>query len=256
MEDSHTFEITRDANAGGGFQVAIVAPPSESNEPAIVCIGSVASDGPASQAGMDEGYVGWRIVSVNDVGVDATTYSAALDATRIPQHTFMLTVRRPRSGEFTVASLGAGSNRIEAERYIDPRDLNIYLHEREDGSAEVRLTAPSFLVQNLTRDVIDEMFQALGLMRSELSQAQVAQLAEEEAAAGEKDVDSVDDSHRCIICLNKQRAIVLQPCSHWTTCHKCTVLLRRVGKCPICRQRIEDVKVFSDLAPTDTVYIP
>merc|ERR1719198_2079428 len=98
------------------------------------------------------------------------------------------------------------------------------------------------MIQNFQQSITSAL-QELGHLRAELSEEEAAAIAEEERAAAVLDTDALDDSNRCVVCLTKQRAILLLPCRHLATCHGCTVLVRRSGKCPLCRQRIDNVKI-------------
>ena len=40
----------------------------------------------------------------------------------------------------------------------------------------------------------------------------------------------------CVVCLDREREVVLDPCRHFCLCKQCSESL---GKCPICRQHIE-----------------
>merc|ERR1711862_850067 len=106
------------------------------------------------------------------------------------------------------------------------------------------------------RQRLQHILEQMGVVRRDMTPEEMEALAEEERAAAEKDVDAVGDASACVCCLTKQRAIVLQPCRHLVTCHKCTVLLRRMGKCPLCRERIADVKVASNMSSEETVFAP
>lgn len=40
----------------------------------------------------------------------------------------------------------------------------------------------------------------------------------------------------CVVCLDKQKTILLQPCNHFCLCENCEEMMT---KCPLCRERIE-----------------
>jgi len=44
------------------------------------------------------------------------------------------------------------------------------------------------------------------------------------------------DEIRCVICLDKVRTILFQPCNHLVCCTKCSKIVN--SKCPICRKEI------------------
>jgi hypothetical protein len=52
-----------------------------------------------------------------------------------------------------------------------------------------------------------------------------------------RDDDGADGGGNCSICLSNPLEVVLQPCGHVCTCRDCG---RRLEKCPICRQDIDD----------------
>merc|ERR1712129_412304 len=129
--------------------------------------------------------------------------------------------------------------------------------EGANGCMQLRVALAARLLESFGGEgVLRELLEQIGLARSGLSAQEATALAEEENVAAELDIDSVDDLQRCVVCFSKQRAILLLPCRHLATCHKCTVLLRRMGKCPLCRQQIDDVKSASELAADDTFYVP
>lgn len=259
-----TFTITRDEDAGGGFLVALLHDmrPGEEHQK-IVTIGSVTSGGPASRAGMTDEHVGWRIEQVNGKNVDASTCHDALDETRAPNRSFSLTAKKPRTGDITVGSVDVASNSGVAARFVDQEDIDrvqVGVRDFGDGNVQFRVSLPPHLAAMVAPNlhVLEDVLREMNLLRTELAcdEAQAEALAEEEMKAAELDVDAADKPHECVCCLTKQRSVVLLPCKHFVTCHRCTVLVRRNGKCPVCRQRIEDTRLVSELAPGDPLFMP
>lgn len=247
---SLTFEISRDDNAGGGFSIATLSSPGK---PRSVVIGKVDVEGPAATAGMRQEHIGWHIIQVNGCDVDAETCASALDATRVPGQLFSLTVRSPRTGDLTVSS------DLTARRHIDNRDLDNIAFHANPVQGSVRIEIPQYLLEavgpQMMREVLLQNLQNLVTMRQDLDPAEKAALEEEELRAGENDVETLDESLRCVVCLSMKRAIQLLPCRHFATCHKCTVIVRRMGRCPLCREGIDDVKEAHELGPGDAPYI-
>lgn len=257
VADVKTFDITRDEDSGGGFHVGLLAYDVLGESYETVTIGHVEAGGPASRAGMDVEHIGWRVVRVDGQDVDGTTCLAALDATRAPRQRFTLSVQRPLSGELTLTSADPEANTGQIGRYVNPQDMDISFQEGANGCMQLRVALASRLLASVGGErMLQELLQQLGLARAELNVQEAAALAEEENIAAELDIDCVDDLQRCVVCLSKQRAVLLLPCRHLATCHKCTVLLRRMGKCPLCRQQIDDVKIASELTAEDTFYVP
>jgi hypothetical protein len=53
---------------------------------------------------------------------------------------------------------------------------------------------------------------------------------------------SSSDKHVCVVCMDKDKNILLGPCNHLCVCQDCSVPLK---KCPMCRGDIEKkTKVF------------
>jgi len=214
---------------------------------------------------MESQHVGWKIVRVNGQTIcPRISVAAALDATRFPHRTFTLTVQQPLSGDITVDEADLHASACRVKRYIDPTDL---AHTRfsfgtsSDGSTLLRVSMPERLAEmvqshgiDFTRAVLSTLEQLSGL-REELSQEEKAELEEEEREAAMKDQEAADDSERCGICMVNKRVVVLLPCKHHISCHRCSVLLYRRGRChgtcPICRQQIEDMELAGKLNAGD-----
>mmetsp|Transcript_4723 Transcript_4723/g.17862 ORF Transcript_4723/g.17862 Transcript_4723/m.17862 type:complete len:253 (-) Transcript_4723:259-1017(-) len=251
MEDVRTFEITRDDGAGCGLHMGLLSCTIPGFETQIVTVSGVAAGGSASRAGIGDGHVGWHIVQVDGHHVDASTCDAALDNTRGPLKTFTLTLRRPQTGEITVGSVDLETNLGQVARFQAPQDI-----DSASGEMQGSMAISSELVQAFDDDnVLEGVMQHLGQLRTQLTAEQAAEVAEEERSAGDRDIDAVNDQSRCVICLNMERAIVLLPCRHLATCHRCTVLLRRVGKCPMCRRTIDDIQSASEVPSGDMVFL-
>merc|ERR1711924_467409 len=128
------------------------------------------------------------------------------------------------------------------------------------GQAHVRVSVPPRLASVLNSPVAEERIQSalseLGLLRATLNIVDRKALLEEERLASELDVDADDKDQQCAICFTKQVAVLLLPCRHFVTCHRCTVMVRRMGKCPLCRQPIEDVKAAQDMEAGELKYAP
>ena len=52
------------------------------------------------------------------------------------------------------------------------------------------------------------------------------------------EVENEKDEKLCIICVDNNRNILLQPCNHFCMCNKC-MLYKKWAKCPLCRQHIQ-----------------
>jgi Zinc finger, C3HC4 type (RING finger) len=48
----------------------------------------------------------------------------------------------------------------------------------------------------------------------------------------------------CVVCFQREREVVLYPCTHWCLCRECK---RSVYKCPICRARITTDRAIGDV---------
>ena len=57
--------------------------------------------------------------------------------------------------------------------------------------------------------------------------------------------DDVPDWQRCVVCLVRNREVIVLPCGHVCLCADCMVLINRQNvlqrNCPMCRQRIEQI---------------
>ena len=52
----------------------------------------------------------------------------------------------------------------------------------------------------------------------------------------------------CVVCLDREREVVLDPCRHYCLCRECS---NSLSKCPMCRRRIEDVVDFTEVIAED-----
>merc|ERR1712232_1391815 len=98
--------------------------------------------------------------------------------------------------------------------------------------------------EELLRERMDAL---IPQMRRELSVEERCAIEEEEQEAALNDVVATEDASRCVACLDHQCAVVLLPCRHLATCHRCTVMIRRLGKCPMCREQISDIQNASQI---------
>jgi hypothetical protein len=55
----------------------------------------------------------------------------------------------------------------------------------------------------------------------------------------------------CVVCLEREREVVLHPCRHYCLCIECS---NSLSKCPICRRRIEDTVDFATVITEDQPY--
>jgi hypothetical protein len=55
----------------------------------------------------------------------------------------------------------------------------------------------------------------------------------------------------CVVCLEREREVVLHPCRHYCLCIECSDRLRQ---CPMCRRRIEDTVDFATVIAEDQPY--
>lgn len=62
-------------------------------------------------------------------------------------------------------------------------------------------------------------------------------------AALRRQVQKMEDAHRCKICLDAEIGIVFLPCGHLVCCPKCAheIQSKRDSLCPICRRHISDI---------------
>lgn len=101
--------------------------------------------------------------------------------------------------------------------------------------------------QKLVREVEEKSFRVAGSLFSHLYPVRPPEL--ERPTLPEEDQERSDnknknnpqdhiaqnDAEQCQICFENKRCIVLQPCGHFQTCHKCTNLIKL---CPVCRSNI------------------
>ena len=55
----------------------------------------------------------------------------------------------------------------------------------------------------------------------------------------------------CVVCLDQEREVVLDPCRHYCLCRQCS---DNLITCPMCRRRIEDVVDFTEVIRNDQSY--
>jgi hypothetical protein len=48
--------------------------------------------------------------------------------------------------------------------------------------------------------------------------------------------NKIIDQFRCVVCFEKTKTILLEPCLHFATCQGCS---EKINKCPICRGEFE-----------------
>jgi len=62
----------------------------------------------------------------------------------------------------------------------------------------------------------------------------------------EEAADGTDESLICVICKVNKRNVILQPCTHTSTCIECTkaILSSENQLCPICRAEIKHVLAY------------
>ncbi|XP_057380032.1 mitochondrial E3 ubiquitin protein ligase 1-like [Daphnia carinata] len=69
-------------------------------------------------------------------------------------------------------------------------------------------------------------------------------LCESRRSTGEN--DDLPEEQRCVICLVRNREVIVLPCGHFCLCADCMVGIRRENilqrNCPMCRQRIKQIK--------------
>lgn len=57
--------------------------------------------------------------------------------------------------------------------------------------------------------------------------------------------DETDDAQLCVICLVRRRRYAFTPCGHLVCCRRCTRLVERSTKCPVCFQKIHNaVRIY------------
>lgn len=61
--------------------------------------------------------------------------------------------------------------------------------------------------------------------------------------------DDDDDEKLCVVCLERERDVMLLPCNHAVLCGKCkpAVLAKLGNTCPLCRQRVSKTVMHIDL---------
>jgi hypothetical protein len=66
------------------------------------------------------------------------------------------------------------------------------------------------------------------------------------AESSEDELDTpVEAAIRCVICADKARDVVLEPCFHFVSCKRCIIFMQNDLKCPVCRQKVTRlVEVF------------
>lgn len=215
---------------------------------------------------MEQAHVGWILTHVEGQEVTAETGHAALDATRTPGRTFGMRVRRPATGEFTVGQTADGD--LRCLRQINAEDVRVRFQQEEDSRTTMSVELSPALVEMLSEgdgalslpearaQVQAHMERLFEAMRGQHSPRELEELATLEQEASAKDVVAADSSSCCAVCLEMRRVGVLMPCRHLATCHRCTVRVRRLGKCPICRARIEDLQFSDDLPDGEQVFRP
>ncbi len=57
-----------------------------------------------------------------------------------------------------------------------------------------------------------------------------------------KKKNNLEDTDRCIVCIEKERDYVYTACMHLSTCSDCT--RKTEGKCPVCREESEYKRVY------------
>lgn len=66
-----------------------------------------------------------------------------------------------------------------------------------------------------------------------------------ESRRSNEDNDDLPDWQRCVVCLVRNREVIVLPCGHVCLCADCMVLINRQHvlqrKCPMCRQGIEQI---------------
>ena len=60
-----------------------------------------------------------------------------------------------------------------------------------------------------------------------------------------------DSKTTCVVCLERPREVVLDPCRHFCLCQQCSNSLR---KCPMCRRQIQDTVDFGTVLKEDLPY--
>merc|ERR1712083_561228 len=89
---------------------------------------------------------------------------------------------------------------------------------------------------------MEEVFVEMGLVRRNLSEKDREALEREEQDAAALDSPAKDPENECVVCRVSHRTLVIMPCLHLATCHRCTVMIRRMNKCPVCRGPISETK--------------
>jgi hypothetical protein len=75
-----------------------------------------------------------------------------------------------------------------------------------------------------------------------------ANLAQVEAAIESKkkrEIESLKDKNMCVICLDSEKQVLVEPCNHLCLCCPCAETLQplKTKTCPICRKSIEDFRI-------------
>lgn len=262
-ETEATFSIQRDEAGGAGYQTACIQPPAPHGP--VMAIAAVADSGRAAEAGIREAHVGWIVTHVDGQAVAGEDAATALDVTRQPNRRFQVTVRQPKSGEYTVEK-NHQTGEIQCRRYIDFRDIDINFNATPQGTqVSIRMSATMHrmltsefgsleaLQERISR-TMQRTLEELETLRNGMSDEERKELEAEQAKAGERDTEASSDAERCAVCLTSQKTVVLLPCRHCSTCFRCTVGVRRVGACPICRADIAETKEVADLKDGDVVY--
>lgn len=61
--------------------------------------------------------------------------------------------------------------------------------------------------------------------------------------ASEMDREPSSDSMRCVICMERERSVMMEPCSHVCMCNQCAETSRSsMSTCPICRGPVQNFR--------------
>jgi len=87
----------------------------------------------------------------------------------------------------------------------------------------------------------EEKEKELKTERIEMKQRAVTMLKElsserQERQKQKKRADELDAQIKCVICLQRERCVVFQPCFHMVSCQQCRI---NIQACPICRAAVE-----------------
>lgn len=127
---------------------------------------------------------------------------------------------------FHEAPLGGSADEVSLDRYFSVASGDEYIADGEAAAADEQHVATFAVVSSLSalnelRDRVDAAPQAA---ESEALRSQIGRLQAE-----------LEQSRRCVACLDASKDTLLEPCGHLCMCATCAAQVRR---CPLCRATV------------------